>query len=466
MRWSRDPASFRDPSGFVFTNNGVVYRHVDASFASHYRQLIDSGLYGDLVRDGLMVAHDEVDDPRMDGDSQAYAVLAPTHIPFISHPYEWCFGQYKAAALLTLDLQRRAVERGMILRDASAYNVQFSAGRPIFIDTLSFGSLVEGQPWLAYRQFCEQFLTPLALMALVDPSLGQLMRVHIDGIPLRVGAQLLPLSSHLRAGLLTHVHLHLRSTASSLEQHAGSPARPGARRFGKTAMLGLVDSLMRTVQGLSWKPPATVWSTYADHCNYSTTAQEHKRQLVAEWFALLRARSTLEMVWDFGANVGTYSRIAADHAGLVVSFDLEHAAVERHYRDCVNREEPRVLPLVQDLRNPSAATGWHHAERRSLTDRGPADAVLALALVHHLAIGGNVPLPAIATFFRDVSRYLIVEFVPKEDSQIGRMLALREDNFPGYSLAEFEKAFTPHFEILRTARINDTVRTMYLMQRR
>jgi ribosomal protein L11 methylase PrmA len=233
------------------------------------------------------------------------------------------------------------------------------------------------------------------------------------------------------------------------------------------AMLGLMDSLSRTVESLRWTPSATLWSTYADHLNYSDAASHKKQLIVAQWLDFITTRSQVRTVWDMGANVGTYSLLAAERtSGLVVSFDLDHAAVEHHYAVCRKRADTRVLPLLQDLANPSASLGWHHMERQSLIQRGPADVALALALIHHLAISGNVPLPSIAAFFAQLSRYLLVEFVPKEDSQLQRMLASREDVFTDYSEERFIAAFQPLFEIVHTAAIEGTVRTLYLMKSR
>lgn len=462
MEWTRESGSFRDPSGFVFSHDGVTYRQINAAFGAQYRQLIDTGLYDELAQSGLLVNHEEVDF-RLPAAPPAFAVLRPQQIPFISYPYEWCFSQLRAAALLTLDVQRRAIERGMVLRDASAYNVQFAAGRPVFIDTLSFGPYVEGEPWIAYRQFCQHFLAPLAMMVHVDAELGKLMRIHIDGIPLDMAARLLPLKTRLRPGLLTHVHLHAKSLISGPAQHSGSSPQWGPRRMGKTGMLGLVDSLRRTVEQLTWTPPATLWSTYTEHSNYTATAHNHKQRLVGEWLTQAARSSQCGTVWDLGANVGIYSRIAAEHASLVVSFDLDQVAVEYHFRSCQSRHETKILPLVQDFANPSPPTGWHHRERQSLVQRGPTDAALALALVHHLAIGNNVPLSSIAAFFRDVTRHLIIEFVPREDSQVQRMLALREDVFSEYSKSAFESAFERYFDVVQAATIEDTLRTLYLM---
>jgi hypothetical protein len=464
MAWRKDPGSFRDPRGFVFRSDGVLFRQVNEAFGDEYRRFVDSGLYDDLQRDGLIVSHREVD-VRVPGGPPAAAVLQPEELPFISYPYEWCFSQLKAAAELTLELQRRAIAHGMVLRDASAYNVQFLGPRPIFIDTLSFGTYVEGKPWAAYRQFCAHFRAPLALVALSDESLNQLLRVHIDGIPLKLAAKLLPVSSRMRPGLLTHLHLHARAGARDDGQGAGGSASP-AIGVSKTALLGLVDSLLRTVKGLCWSPSDTMWSTYTETSNYSAAAQEHKKRLIAEWVERLEATAPPASIWDLGANTGDYSQLVAGDRRTVVSFDLDHAAVEQHYRRCRTQPDRNVLPLLQDLTNPSGGIGWRNAERRTLEERGPADLVLALALVHHLVITGNVPLPDVAAFFASASKHLIVEFVPPNDSQVQRMLQFRDEGIHDYSQQAFENAFTSQFDIADRASVDGTVRTLYFMTRR
>jgi len=232
-------------------------------------------------------------------------------------------------------------------------------------------------------------------------------------------------------------------------------------------MLGLIDSLTRTIANLEFEPPETLWSTYSEHSNYSAASQQHKQTLTAEWLSVIEARTSARKVVDFGANTGTFSRLATTQtSAYVVALDLDHTTVERHFRACVQRGDARILPLVQDLRNPSAAAGWHHAERRSLAERGPADVGLALALVHHLAIGGNVPLTEIAVFFAQMCSALIVEFIPSEDSQVQRMLALRGGVFADYSRQTFEAAFQRTFEVEQSMTIAGTQRTLYMMRRR
>ena len=411
------------------------------------------------------MSHVEVDVRPADAPPAA-AVIQPDRVPFVSYPYEWCFGEYKAAAAMTLEIQRRALARGMILRDATAYNVQFIGTKPIFIDSLSFAPYVEGEPWSAYRQFCTHFLAPLAVMSRVDRSLGQMMRLHADGLPLDIATSLLPFSSRLSPGLLLHLHLHGRTKADDSAPAPGAAARTQKRGVSRTAMLALVDSLSRAVRGLSWEPQRSRWSNYVNETNYTSSAQDHKQRLVEEWSALVHERATTRMVWDLGANTGIFSRIVANTAETVVAFDLDYSAVEQHFRQYGDGTNSRILPLLQDLSNPTAGAGWRGIERRSLEARGPADLALALALVHHLAITNNVPLPDIAAFFGAVCRHLIIEFIPADDSQVQRMLMLRGDTFAGYSQPAFEQAFATRFETIRSAPVQETKRTLYLMARR
>jgi hypothetical protein len=209
-------ASFRDPSGFLFSRGGALYRQVNRKYQQEYARLMESGLYEKLVKAGLLIPHTEVNQAPAEAEN-AYKVIQPERVAFISYPYEWSFGQLKDAALATLSVQKRALKRGMSLKDASAYNIQFVHGKATLIDTLSFETYKEGQPWVAYRQFCQHFLAPLALMALRDVRLSQLLRVYIDGVPLDLASELLPWNTRLNFGLLTHIHLH----AGAQKKYAG-----------------------------------------------------------------------------------------------------------------------------------------------------------------------------------------------------------------------------------------------------
>jgi hypothetical protein len=454
-------ASFRDPSGFLFSREGVLYRQVNQLYAEHYDRLMSSKLYAKLVEAGLFIPHEEVsvepEDPAL-----AYKVIEPEPLRFISYPYEWSFSQLQDAALATLAIQTFALESGMVLKDASAYNIQFHHGKPILIDTLSFEIYREGDPWVAYRQYCQHFLAPLALMAHTDVRLSQLLRVYIDGVPLDLAARLLPGRTRYGLGLGTHIHLH----AKSQKRYADKPItkEQSARKMSKLQFMGLMDSLESTTRKLSWKPAGTEWGDYytASSSHYSGAAFEHKKQLVTQFLGRIQPTTT----WDLGANTGEFSQLAAGMGSYTVAFDIDPAAVEQNYLLGKKKKDNLMLPLVMDFTNPSPALGWQNKERHSLLQRAPADALLALALIHHLAISNNVPLPLLADYFHSLGRWLVIEWVPKEDSQVQKLLASRQDIFSGYHQEGFEAAFGALFEIHEKAAVQDSPRFLYLMEKK
>lgn len=452
-------ASFRDPSGFLFTRGGVLYRQVNQDYADDYTRLMESGLYEKLVKAGLIIPHTESEAQPAD-EKRSFKVLRPERVPFISYPYEWSFGQLKDAALATLSIQKRALKLGMSLKDASAYNIQFHRGKPTLIDTLSFETCKEGEPWVAYRQFCQHFLAPLALMAYRDVRLNQLLRVYIDGVPLDLASQLLPGRTRWNLGLSTHIHLHASAQKRYVDV-AVTEAR-GGRKMSKDALLGLIESLRATVRKLEWKPAGTEWADYYAANNYTDFAFEHKKVLVGDWLLKISPKT----IWDLGANAGIFSRVAAETGAYVISSDIDPAAVELNYRQVKESNEQNLLPLVLDLTNPSPSIGWQNRERDSFLQRGPVDAVLALALVHHLAISNNVPLERVAEFFAVCGEWLIVEFVPKSDSQVQKLLRNRVDIFSEYTRTGFESAFGQWYTIQSSSAVRDSERWLYLMKRK
>ena len=450
------PGSFRDPSGFLFCREGSIYRQINITYKENYDHLMNSGLYETLVGAELLIPHEEVGIEGARPDD-AYKVIKPQSIPFVSYPYEWSFSQLKHAALTTLGIQKMSLDFGISLKDSSSYNIQFRRGRPVLVDTLSFERYREGQPWVAYRQFCQHFIAPLALMSYRDVRLSQLLRVYIDGVPLDLASSLLPLRTRFVFSLFCHIHLHARSQ----KHFADRPVDTSRHKMGRFRFLGLIDSLESAVKGLKWRPSGTEWAEYYQETNYSAHALEHKKEIVSAFLDRVNPKN----VWDLGANLGMFSRIASDKGIQTISFDVDPAAVERNYLGCGARGDTDILPLLLDLTNPSPGIGWENEERMSIQDRGPADTVLALALVHHLAISNNVPLARIADFFSSICNSLIIEFVPKSDSQVQRLLSTREDIFPDYTQPVFEREFGKYFTIRSSVRIRECDRILYLMQR-
>ena len=457
---ARVSGSFRDPSGFVFSRQGVVHRQIATSYAPQYERLISSGLYDALVGDELLLPHEELD-VRLAYSDEAYKVLRPAQLQFVSYPFEWSFSQLKDAALATLQIQRAALNRGMTLKDASAYNVQLFCARPVLIDTLSFELYEEGNPWVAYRQFCQHFLAPLALMSRTDLRLGQLFRTYIDGVPLDLASRLLPFRTRFGLGLGLHVHAHAKAQQQYSNSSASDTPRI-SRRISLKESQTLVTHLEQTISGLKAPVQPTEWADYYDvNNNYGQGGLDAKERAVQS----ILADRPPNTVWDLGANDGRFSRLArASGARSVVAWDIDPNCVDASYRHVISNREIGHFPLLLDLTNPSPAMGWAHRERLSLAERGPVDVVMALGLIHHLAISNNVPLSHVAAYFRTLTRRLVIEWVPKEDSQVRKLLATRPDIFPNYVQAGFETEFANHFRILQRVSVEGTCRTLYLME--
>jgi hypothetical protein len=457
-------SSYRDPAGFVFMHGGNTYRQINKRAEADFTHLHTSGLYEALIKEGLLVSHTEVALKNLPADPERFKVIRPAPIPFISYPYEWSYGQLKDAALLTLRVQELALKHNMILKDASAYNVQFVGKRPIFIDTLSFAIHTEGEGWEGYKQFCEQFLAPLAIAHFTQELSLQMLQTYLEGVPLSFAVQLLPKRARFQKGLLPHLYLHARAQARA--QGSGTEAaRVSRRKVSMFALNGLMASLNAAVKALRPPKTKTEWGEYYDFTNYSDKAFKDKARLVEGY--LKDIKTPLKMVWDIGANNGAFSELAAKQGAYTIAWDIDPKAVMANYQNQTDTEvSAHMLPLVGDIARPSPAIGWALDERSSLFQRGPADVVLALALIHHLAIGRNVPLDKIATMLQKLGKHIIIEFVPKEDSKVQHLLSSRTDIFPHYTPEDFEAAMAAHFKLIKKTKINHSERTLYLYSSR
>jgi ribosomal protein L11 methylase PrmA len=453
----QDSGSFRDPSGFIYREKGIVYRQINKYYQSEYDMLMQSGLYAKLVEKKLLISHSEV--PVKGKKDPCYKVIKPEIIPFVSYPYEWSFSMLKDAALLTLEIQKTSLESGMSLRDASAYNIQFINGKPMFIDTLSFEHYKKGEPWVAYKQFCQHFLGPLLLMSYKDIRLNQLFKNYIDGIPVDLTASLLGGKGKFNFSIYSHIYLHAKSQ-KKYEKSADAEIKKG--RMSHMAFLGIIDNLESLVKKLTWHPAGTEWGDYYTFTNYSDAGFEHKKEIIGKFIKASKAK----MLWDIGGNTGVFNHIAGEMGIETVSFDIDPAAIEQYYLHIKNSRLNKLLPLLQDVTNPSPGIGWMNTERGRIIDRGLPDTLMALALIHHIAISNNVPLIKIAEYFSKMCKHLIIEFVPKEDSQVRILLATREDVFPNYEQKSFEKDFSVFFKIIEAVPEDDSHRTLYLMKAR
>jgi hypothetical protein len=450
-----EPGSFRDQSGFVFYVADTVYRNISYSYKADYEHLISSGLYDKLIAEGLLVSHEEVDINEYTTNADCYKIIKPQAIPFISYPYEWCFEQLREAALLTLRIQKIAFDHGMILKDASAYNIQYNGVQPILIDTLSFSRYQEGSPWPGYRQFCQHFLAVLALMKFTDSRTSLLLKSFIDGIPLDLAARLLPMKTRWRFSLLTHIHLQARS----IKRHeTGSKIAMRPPRISKYSFSALIDHLETSIKALARTSVTSEWADYYDATNYSAAGIESKQKIVKAFVQDIPAA----LAWDLGANNGKFSRILSDKGIYTVSADLDHEAVQKNFLLARSQSSINILPLVLDITNPTAAIGWRNAERKQWDKRKNPDLILALALIHHLCFSHNIGFDSIASYFKSLCKALIVEFVPPDDSQVALLPKPNTQIAHDYSEHNFESVFAKYFDLEKKTTVEGSKRQIYL----
>lgn len=446
-----DPASFRDPGGRVFLEGSRVLRAVMQPNAAAYEAARAEDLYARLAGDGLLLPAHEIGLGQLGSQAEgAVHALEHPRIPFVSYPYEWSFAAHRAAALLHLDLHLAALKSGFTLSDATAYNVQFEGTRPVFIDHLSLRPYRDGEFWAGHRQFCMQFLNPLLFWSAFGTAPNAWFRGSLEGIAPEDLAPLLPIRRKLSWTVFTNV-----VAQASLQRRAMSRRPSEARlrqgRLPHAAFVAMLTGLRRYIAGLKGPAGDTVWADYAGANSYSGTQADEKRRFVQEMVERVRPA----MLFDLGCNSGDYSAAALDAgAGYVVGFDYDHAALDRAF-DRFGRDGRPVLPLWLDAANPSPSQGWAQAERRGLQQRGPADALIALAFIHHIVIGRNVPLPMALDWLMEMAPVGVIEFPSKADPMVQRLLSLREDIFPDYTEGRFLTAIRDRANIVSSRHLSD-----------
>jgi len=458
---ARESGSFRDRRGNIFYLGDRVLRSVMPMALADFEFVRASGLIESLSASGMLIAEQQVDKSLLGEQGRDVALLVEhPRLPFISYPYEWPFSALKAAALLHLDLQQAAIKKNVTLTDASAYNVQFVGARPIFIDSLSLRRYRDGEYWQGHRQFCEQFLNPLLLGAIAGVAHHAWYRGSLEGISAEDISRVLPWRSRFSWNVLTNVFLQARFQRSA---HSGDvAAKANMRKLPRIGFEQMLHSLRKWISGLELRSHRkTVWQDYAQDNSYSDDETVSKRAFVADFVTQVKPRLLL----DIGCNSGDYAALALQHgAGLAVGFDFDHGAIEHAYRRARN-ESLNFLPLHLDAANPSPAQGWSEAERMGFAQRARGDAVIGLALVHHLAIAKNLPLNEVIQWLLAMAPQGVLEFVPRNDAMVQRLLQLREDIFDDYDQPAFEQYLGRHARIVKSARVSASGRMLYWFDR-
>lgn len=417
-----------------------------------------------LISEGSVLTSNKVD-PRVLGVQAGDARYVVEHpkIPFISYPYEWSFPALKSAALLHLDIHLKALEYSITLSDASAYNIQFIGAKPVFIDRLSLVRYHEGDIWAGHGQFCEQFLNPLLLRACFGITHNAWYRGAQEGIPTDALRRLLPWHQKLSWNVL--IHIVLPSFFQSGTRQAA--ASQESKILGKASLpsVALGRMLRRLKAWIEKLEPSntgkTVWQDYAKDNSYATDEVAVKQRFIADFTAKVAPK----MVWDLGCNTGDYL-VEALKAGTdyAVGFDFDQGALELGFERAVAEKLPLQL-LFLDAANPSSSQGWGETERQGLGRRATADAIFALAFVHHLAIAKNIPLDRLVKWLISLAPKGIIEFIPKQDAMVQQLLSFRKDIFPGYTAANFLKIVGSQARIIRNEQASASGRLLIWFDR-
>jgi hypothetical protein len=455
-----EAGSFRDPESRVFYSDDAVLRALSAEGLADFDALAASQLFERAQDDGRLVATERIEDPGgLTGPlvKEQAALLRHERIPFVSYPYEWPFSMLKDAALLQLDLLQDALAEDLILKDSSPYNVQFRGARPVFVDVGSFERLRSGESWIGYRQFCMLFLYPLLLQSAKGVAYQPWLRGSIDGITPSQMRALMSFRDRFRKGMFTNVFLHARLE----KRYADRPEqvkRDVKRVFKKELLVANVRKMRKLVDRLGWDPPAGVWTAYGERNSYTDDDARRKDEFVRE----VATSRNWPLVWDIGANNGRYSRIAAEGAQTVLAVDADQGPVELLYRDLRDEGNAQILPLTMNLADPSPGLGWRGLERKSMAERGKPDLVLALALVHHMAISANVPVREFIDWLASLGCALVIEFPTREDPMVKKLLAPKRDGLHSdYELEFFERSLREAFEVERSERLESGTRVLY-----
>ena len=442
-----DPGSFRDPLSQVFVEDGRILRGLTATGLADYDAVEAHPFFTELQGEGRVVQTERLTEGSHPLHQQWSGVLRHQRIEVVTYPYEWTFEMLRDAALAQIEVTRRAVASGFSVKDATSYNVVFDGTRPVFIDIGSFERPHRREPWPGYRQFCELFLNPLVIQALGGVPFHPWLRGASGGIGVIETTALVPLRRRILHGRLVHLTLQARAARKALTAEASGPADAGTKQagFSPTLIAAQLDSLEKTVRGLRWKAQRSVWSDYSDRSHYGGDDLPAKRAFVAA--ATEATRPALAL--DLGANDGMFSLLALEHgAERVVAADFDHLVVDRLYRHLRDIGEDRILPIVLDLVNPSAGSGWRGRERQPFVDRVRPDLVLCLAVVHHLALTNTIPFDEIVDFLADLGGTLVVELPHRDDPMVELLLARKRPGlFDHYDRDEWERSLGRRYRI-------------------
>jgi 23S rRNA U2552 (ribose-2'-O)-methylase RlmE/FtsJ len=458
--------SYKDTAARVVLEEGVYYRYIFNEYKQQYDAFMQSGLYETLKAKGYLIAHSEL---KYEGnDATVYKQLLPEQIHFQSYPFCWSYTQWRKAIITYLEINKIALSYGMILKDATPFNFFFKEGRAVLLDTSSFEFFKEGAPWLAYKQFCAEFLSPIALMHYNGQIWSSMVKANLKGLPLNFVSKQLPLKSWFNLTCLLHIHMHAKyaNTEASVQQENTRKSKV-QEGFTKEKLLSLIDMILSTVK--KWKQAYHLdknWQGYYEHDIESPIYLNQKEEIIKKWLSDARPKTVI----DLGANTGRFSLLAAKEVEQVIALESDYNCVDA-IENTINKEALKNIMVMQmDLAETTPNFGALEKEYRSIFQRlsnshlSPS-LVMGLAIVHHLHISSFLSFSHIAELFAKFnSKYLIVEFVPIEDCKVQLLIKNKQRNFTGYTQENFTAALLKYFKLIEVKKIQGSKRELLFLE--
>lgn len=447
--------SYKDPSAQVVLINGEYYRYIYVRYKEEYDHLMQSGLYRELTNKNLLLAHKEI---KIDQNSKIYKILSPDQIYFKAYPFEWSYSQWKKAIIAFLDINIIAVEYGMILKDATPFNFYFQSGEPIMFDTTSFSFFHNNDKWLAYKQFCEEFLSPFALMHYGGQNWSKMSISHLHGFPLEFVSYTLPIKSWLNFTCLINIHIHAKFINNIQQKQNSNNSGFSQEKIKFT--FSLIKNNISTWKVYNFK---SNWVGYYENSIESNIYLQKKEDIVRIWIKQIGPFCVI----DLGANTGKFSFIAAEYCTHVIAIESDGKCVEKIGNKIIENKIKNIDTLVCDLAEMTPDLGILNKEYKSLYHRTKSDFVLGLALIHHLCIGKNISLKLVANLFSEfTTNYAIVEFITKDDKRVIDLIKGREDLFDNYNEETFYKEFSEYFDLIKVEEIMPSMRKLFLWKKK
>ena len=419
---------------------------------------MQSVLYEELIQKDLLIKHQEI---KIDTDDlKVYKLLLPTQIPFQSYPFEWSYTQWRKAILAYLRINHIALKYGMILKDATPYNFYLTGGKAVMFDTSSFMFFKENDKWIAYRQFCEEFLSPIALMHYNGAEWSKLTMANLRGMPLSFVSRQLPIKSWFNLTTLLHIHLHSKYSGNNISKEIENKKNKG---FTLEKIKSLQKMIFNTIS--TWNKShqfTNHWSNYYEKDIESQEYLKDKEETIRKWLEIIKPKSVL----DLGANTGKFSFIAAEYAERVISLEGDENCVDE-IEEKISIKNSNVFTLTGNVADPSPTIGFLNSGTESIYKRGCSDVVLGLALVHHLHISNRLSFDQISLIFASFSKqYLIVEFIQIADNKVKQLIKGKSLNLIDYNDDHFIKALSNWFLIKEAISLIDSGRRLFLLEKK